>query len=150
MCFENMTFAPIDLDAVDISVMEPSDVRMLNAYHKEVCEKLSPYMTEEENEWLKRSDKTDWRGLHMADLEKNILVVIPVNEAHKKFLEEKAASGDKNCCIRYVSGEEVTKEDAERANVIIGNVDPSLLSGTKNLELLQLNSAGQISISRPV
>ena len=78
----------------------------------------------------------------MADLEKNILVVIPVNEAHKKFLEEKAASGDKNCCIRYVSGEEVTKEDAERANVIIGNVDPSLLSGTKNLELLQLNSAG--------
>lgn len=46
----------------------------------------------------------------MADLEKNILVVIPVNEAHKKFLEEKAASGDKNCCIRYVSGEEVTKE----------------------------------------
>ena len=26
MCFENMTFAPIDLDAVDISVMEPSDV----------------------------------------------------------------------------------------------------------------------------
>ena len=78
----------------------------------------------------------------MADLEKNILVVIPVNEDHKKFLEEKAASGDKNCCIRYVSGEEVTKEDAERANVIIGNVDPSLLSGTKNLELLQLNSAG--------
>lgn len=38
----------------------------------------------------------------MADLEKNILVVIPVNEDHKKFLEEKAASGDKNCCIRYV------------------------------------------------
>ena len=25
----------------------------------------------------------------MADLEKNILVVIPVNEDHKKFLEEK-------------------------------------------------------------
>ena len=45
---------------------------------------------------VKRSDKTDWRGLHMADLEKNILVVIPVNEDHKKFLEEKAASGDKN------------------------------------------------------
>ena len=78
----------------------------------------------------------------MADLEKNILVVIPVNEDHKKFLEEKAASGDKNCCIRYVSGEEVTKEDAEQADVIIGNVDPSLLSGAKNLELLQLNSAG--------
>ena len=57
MCFENMTFAPIDLDAVDISVMEPSDVRMLNAYHKEVCEKLSPYMTAEENEWLKEATR---------------------------------------------------------------------------------------------
>ena len=78
----------------------------------------------------------------MADLEKNILVVIPVNEDHKKFLEEKAASGDKNCCIRYVNGEEVTKEDVEQANVIVGNVDPSLISGAKNLELLQLNSAG--------
>ena len=28
MCFENMTFAPIDLDAVDISVMEPSDEKL--------------------------------------------------------------------------------------------------------------------------
>ena len=53
MEFETLTFAPIDLDAVELSEMEPSDVRMLNAYHKEVYEKLSPYMTEEENEWLK-------------------------------------------------------------------------------------------------
>lgn len=57
MNFETMTFAPIDLDAVDISVMEPSDVRLLNAYHKQVCEKLSPYMTEEENEWLKEATR---------------------------------------------------------------------------------------------
>ena len=53
MNFETLTFTPIDLDGVDISVMEPSDVRLLNAYHKECYEKLSPYMTEEENEWLK-------------------------------------------------------------------------------------------------
>ena len=32
-------------------------MRMLNAYHKEVCEKLSPYMTEEENEWLKEATR---------------------------------------------------------------------------------------------
>ena len=57
MCFENLTFAPIDLDAVDISVMEPSDVRNLNAYHKEVYEKLSPYLTDEENEWLKEATR---------------------------------------------------------------------------------------------
>ena len=78
----------------------------------------------------------------MEDLEKNILVVIPVNEEHKKFLEERAASGDKNCCVRYVDGKEVTKADVEQANVIIGNVDPSLIAGAKELELLQLNSAG--------
>ena len=57
MCFENMTFAPIDLDAVDISVMEPSDVRNLNEYHKAVYEKLSPFMTAEENEWLKEATR---------------------------------------------------------------------------------------------
>lgn len=57
MNFETLTFAPIDLDGVDITVMEPSDVRLLNAYHKEVYEKLSPYMTEEENEWLKEATR---------------------------------------------------------------------------------------------
>ena len=66
-----------------------------------------------------RSDKADRGGSYMEDLEKNILVVIPVNEEHKKFLEERAASGDKNCCVRYVDGKEVTKADVEQANVII-------------------------------
>lgn len=57
MCFETMTFAPIDLDAVDISVMEPSDVRLLNDYHRQVYEKLSPYMNEEERAWLKEATR---------------------------------------------------------------------------------------------
>ena len=57
MYFENLTFAPIDLDAVDISVMEPADVRLLNAYHKEVYEKLAPHLTAEEQEWLKDATK---------------------------------------------------------------------------------------------
>lgn len=55
--FETMTFAPIDTEAIDLSVMEPSDVRLLNAYHKKVYEKLSPYLTEEENAWLKEATK---------------------------------------------------------------------------------------------
>ena len=53
MRFETMTYAPIDTEAIDISVMEPSDVRLLNQYHKDVYEKLSPYLTKEEAEWLK-------------------------------------------------------------------------------------------------
>ena len=62
MNFETLTFTPIDLDGVDISVMEPSDVRLLNAYHKECYEKLSPYMTEEENEWLKEATRAIGEG----------------------------------------------------------------------------------------
>ena len=62
MNFETLTFTPIDLDGVDISVMEPSDVRMLNAYHKECYEKLSPYMTVEENEWLKEATRAIGEG----------------------------------------------------------------------------------------
>ena len=62
MNFETLTFTPIDLDGVDISVMEPSDVRMLNAYHKECYEKISPYMTEEENEWLKEATRAIGEG----------------------------------------------------------------------------------------
>ena len=98
---------------------------------------------------VKRGDKTDREGLYMADLEKNILVVIPVNEDHKKFLEEKAASGNKNCCVRYVNGSDVTAEDVKEANVIIGNVDPALVKEAKNLELFQLNSAGADQYIKP-
>lgn len=53
MEFECLTFVPIDLDALDPSLMEPRDIEYLNAYHKEVYEKISPYLTEDEAAWLK-------------------------------------------------------------------------------------------------
>lgn len=53
MCFENITYAPIDLDAIDSELMTGREKKLLNDYHKMVYETLSPYMTEEENEWLK-------------------------------------------------------------------------------------------------
>lgn len=53
MYFENITFAPIDLDAILPEEMSGAERRRLNAYHKSVYETLSPYMTEEENIWLK-------------------------------------------------------------------------------------------------
>ncbi len=52
MEFEFLTFVPIDRDALDVSLLEPRDVEYLNAYHKEVYEKISPYLTEEEKNWL--------------------------------------------------------------------------------------------------
>lgn len=53
MYFEGLTFAPIDLELIDTSVMEKKDIENLNRYHKEVYEKIAPLMTEEEAAWLK-------------------------------------------------------------------------------------------------
>ncbi len=53
MRFEFVTLAPIDLDAICTEYMEAGDVELLNHYHREVYEKISPYLTDEEREWLK-------------------------------------------------------------------------------------------------
>ncbi|MGB8455253.1 MAG: aminopeptidase P family protein [Anaerocolumna sp.] len=53
MYFEHITFAPIDLDAIDVSYMSPNERKRLNDYHNQVFEKLSPYLTSEEKDWLK-------------------------------------------------------------------------------------------------
>ncbi len=54
MEFENITYAPIDLDAIDPEEMTGREKKMLNDYHAMVYQTLSPYMTAEENEWLKK------------------------------------------------------------------------------------------------
>lgn len=53
MGFENITYVPIDLDGIDRKYLNEEDVKQLNDYHRMVYEKISPYMTQEENEWLK-------------------------------------------------------------------------------------------------
>ncbi|MBQ8518820.1 MAG: aminopeptidase P family protein [Agathobacter sp.] len=53
MYFENLTFVPFDLDAVDESQMNETEKRYLNEYHKAVYEKIAPLLTNEEAEWLK-------------------------------------------------------------------------------------------------
>ena len=53
MQFENITYAPIDLDGIDPDEMTCREKKMLNAYHKMVWEKISPYLNDDEREWLK-------------------------------------------------------------------------------------------------
>ena len=53
MEFETITFAPIDLDGIDPTLLSNEEKAWLNAYHQEVYEKLSPYLNEEVCEWLK-------------------------------------------------------------------------------------------------
>ncbi len=50
--FEPVTVCPIDLDAIDPSLMDESDRAALNAYHRFVYKSLAPLMDESERVWL--------------------------------------------------------------------------------------------------
>ena len=52
MRFEPLTWAPIDLDAIDTGYLSDADIRRLNDYHREVREKILPLLNEEEGAWL--------------------------------------------------------------------------------------------------
>lgn len=57
MYFEDLTYAPIDLDGVDLSAMEEKEIILLNEYHQLVYEKLSPFFEGEELAWLKSATR---------------------------------------------------------------------------------------------
>lgn len=57
MKFEVLSYFPIDLDGVDASLLTEVEKSWLNNYHKNVYEKLSPYLNEEEKEWLKKETR---------------------------------------------------------------------------------------------
>ncbi|HEY5583988.1 MAG TPA: D-2-hydroxyacid dehydrogenase [Ruminiclostridium sp.] len=71
-------------------------------------------------------------------MEKNILVLIPVNAEHKRFLEEKAPSSS----FIYSTYETVDLAQMQNANIIIGNPPIEMIKGSKKLDWVQLNSAG--------
>ncbi len=71
-------------------------------------------------------------------MSKNILVLIPVNESHKRLLEEKAPSAS----FTYAKDNSVNADLIQNANVIIGSPPVGMLKASKKLELLQLQSAG--------
>lgn len=54
MYFQTVTMAPIDLDGIDPEEMTKSEREILNQYHRNVFETISPYLTIEEANWLKQ------------------------------------------------------------------------------------------------
>lgn len=57
MCFETLSFVPIDLEGIDIDMLTDHEIKWLNEYHKETYEKLSSHLGEEEREWLKEETR---------------------------------------------------------------------------------------------
>lgn len=55
--FDAITYAPIDLDAVDAGLMNADEKRCLNDYHKLVYSKLAPFMDNAERAWLKAATR---------------------------------------------------------------------------------------------
>ena len=68
----------------------------------------------------------------------NILVLLPVNDRHRAILESSAPGED----FIYTSADAITREQVADADVILGNIDPSLLTACEHLQLLQLQTAG--------
>ena len=57
MRFETLTMVPWDLDAVNPDLLSVREKALLNAYHREVYEKISPYLEEEEKAWLREATR---------------------------------------------------------------------------------------------
>lgn len=53
MEFETTTFCPIDLRAIDKTLLNEEEINWINAYHKEVYNTLSPHLEDDLCEWLK-------------------------------------------------------------------------------------------------
>ena len=57
MCFEFLTMVPFDLDAVVPEQMTAHERELLNNYHAQVYEKISPNLDEDEKAWLKEATR---------------------------------------------------------------------------------------------
>lgn len=55
MHFETLTFVPFDRKGIDKSLLSEDELAWLNEYHASVYEKISPFLTNEEAEWLKEA-----------------------------------------------------------------------------------------------
>jgi Xaa-Pro aminopeptidase len=57
LCFETLTLAPIDIEAIDRSLLTSEEAAWLNAYHKRVRETISPLVDKETAQWLEAATR---------------------------------------------------------------------------------------------
>lgn len=78
-------------------------------------------------------------------MEMTVTVLIPVEERHKKILEN--AAPEYRFCYR--TPETVIQEELDQSDILIGNPPASLLHGSPRLKWLQCNSAGTEPFLQP-
>lgn len=54
---ESLTLCPIDLTPVDFSMLQSEEIEWLDTYHRDVFEKLSPYLEGEDLGWLREATR---------------------------------------------------------------------------------------------
>jgi Xaa-Pro aminopeptidase len=52
--FNTVSLTPIDQKLIDVDLLDSDEIRWLNDYHKKVYEQLSPYLDQDEKNWLKK------------------------------------------------------------------------------------------------
>ena len=52
LCFENLTFAPIDKDLIDEKMLTKNERNYLFNYHLETYSKISPFLNKKQKKWL--------------------------------------------------------------------------------------------------
>ena len=50
--FETLTLCPYDEELIDVKLLSEEDIKLINEYHKKIYDKLTPYLTEDEKQWL--------------------------------------------------------------------------------------------------
>jgi Xaa-Pro aminopeptidase len=55
LCFETLTFVPIDRRLIDVAALSPGEREWLNAYHAETLAKLSPRLSAAARAWAERA-----------------------------------------------------------------------------------------------
>lgn len=76
---------------------------------------------------------------------KHILVTMPFQDEHKAYFEKIA----ENCQVSYKPSADVTKEDVKDVEILIGNVNPSVVKEAGKLAWIQLNTAGADPYCKP-
>ncbi len=56
--FEPLSYVPIDIRGLDIEMLTEEEKAWLNSYHSKTYELLSPYLTKDESNWLKKYTKS--------------------------------------------------------------------------------------------